>query len=89
MTIEELLIQFDYRYISEVKRDDNTGKAHIIFNGTFSFWDEKARLSNVVVLFDPSTKIIRGLKLYGFNLEAVVDWVDENNSYLYARSYTA
>ena len=71
MTIEDLLIQFDYRYIEEVKRDDKSGKAHIIFRGTFTFWDEKARLNNVVVLFDPITKLIRGIKLYGFNLEVL------------------
>lgn len=83
MTIDELLIQFDFQDIEEVKRDDTTGKAHIIFKGTYTFWDEKARLNNVVVLFDQNSKIIRGLKLYGFNLESVVEWVDENSSYLW------
>lgn len=83
MTIDELLIQFDFRDIQDVKRDDNSGKAHIIFNGTFTYWDEIAKISNVVILFDSTTKIIRGLRLYGFNLEAVVDWVEEHRNYLW------
>lgn len=83
MTIDELLIQFNYAHISDVMRDDNAGKVLVTFKTYFQFWDEQAKIYQFLALFDPQTKIIRAIRLYGSNLEAVVDWVEENNSYLW------
>lgn len=83
MTIDELLINFDYREIANVKRDDTSGKALVQFNTSFQFWDEKAHIYQFIALFNPQTKHIKGILLYGSNLDAVVDWVKEHNSYLW------
>lgn len=83
MTIDELLVCFDYQHIAEVKRDDAAGKVFISFKTFFEFWDEKAKIYQFIALFNPTSKVIKAIKLYGSNLEAVIDWVEENNSYLW------
>ena len=83
MTIDELLIQFDYQHISNVNCDDVAGKVLVQFAKSFQFWDEKAHIYQFLALFNPQTKVIKAIKLYGTDLEAVVEWVEENNSYLW------
>lgn len=80
MTIDNLLIQesFTYDKVKSVKRNDVEGKALVTFDG-FMVWDEDsdARVSQMLILYDPVNKEIKAMKVYGFNLQSVCDHVDE------------
>ena len=64
MTIDNLLIQgsFTCDKIESEKRNDAEGKALITFNGYMEY----------------KSKEITAMKLYGFNLQSVCDYVDEH-----------
>lgn len=81
MTIDNLLIQesFTFDRIESKKRNDAEGKALITFNGYMEYdEDSDAKVYQMLILFDPKSKEITAMKLYGFNLQSVCDYVDEH-----------
>ena len=81
MTIDDLLIQesFTYDRIESKKRNDAEGKALITFKGYMEYdEDSDAKVYQMLILFDPRSKEITAIKVYGINLQSVCDYVDEH-----------
>lgn len=85
ITIDNLLIQdgFYVNQVESVKRDDVEGRALIQFNGWFEWGDCDAKILQLLVLFDPKTKYIKAIKIYGIKLEGICDYVDNYGNFLW------
>lgn len=81
-TIDNLLCNFDFANV-ESKRDDIPGKILITFKTPIQWWDEKARIFQFVALYDTNTRIVKALKIYGFDLKAAIDYANEYHYYLW------
>lgn len=67
MTIDELLLQFNESDIQEIL-NDVPGKTLVKFNGNYFYADCEDGIIQFLALYDINTKIIKGIKLYGFNM---------------------
>lgn len=70
MNIDELLIQEEFWYpskVEEIKRNDETGKVLIRFKSSqLVYSGEIFNVPQVLVAFDPSSKVVTAMMLYGF-----------------------
>lgn len=91
MTIDELLIQEEFWYpsnVEEIKRNDETGKVLIRFNSPqLEYYGEIFNVPQVLVAFDSSSKVVTAMMLYGFDLQPVCNFVDEYHHFLHFRCY--
>lgn len=91
MNIDELLIQEEFWYpskVEEIKRNDETGKVLIRFKSSqLVYSGEIFNVPQVLVAFDPSSKVVTAMMLYGFDLQPVCDFVDKYHNFLHFRCY--
>lgn len=91
MNIDELLIQEEFWYpskVEEIKRNDETGKVLIRFNSSqLEYYEEIFNVPQVLVAFDPSSKVVTAMMLYGFDLQPVCDFIDKYHHFLHFRCY--
>lgn len=84
-TIDNLLIQYAFTQdrVESIKRNDEEGKVLINFSEWLEWGDCDAKIPQILVLFDTQTKYVKAIKLYGFNLESVCDYVDQHGNFLW------
>lgn len=91
MIVDELLIQKEFWYpsnVEEIKRNDETGKVLIRFKTSqLVYFGEVFDVPQVLVSFDPSSKVVTAMMLYGFDLQPVCDFIDEYHHFLHLRCY--
>lgn len=85
ITIDDLLYQFSFQgvEIEKLDRTDDDGSALIQFKELFEYVGCDSKIMQLLVLYDPLTKYIKAIKLYGFNLQQVCDFVDAHGAFLW------
>ena len=82
MTIDELLLQFNKSDIQEIL-NDVPGKTLVKFNGNYFYADCEDGIIQFLALYDINTKIIKGIKLYGFNMRKALKYIQEHSTFLW------
>ena len=82
MTIDELLLQFNDSDIKEIL-NDVPGKTFVRFNDNYFYKDCNDGIIQFIALYDTNTRVIRAIKIYGFNMRTALKYIQENSTFLW------
>lgn len=83
MTVDELLAHFDTQDIESQEMNDVEGKALVLLKQYYHWNGEPASVHQFLVLFDPDTRTIKAIKLYGINLQSAEEYIREYGCYFW------